>query len=58
LVNLLRRPGADEDNIDPKENEKKNGRDEKKRLDLQENGPFTSGVSSNIIENKAPLLQL
>ena len=55
LVDPLRRSGADEDNIDPQEDEKKDGRDEEKGLDLQGVFPFREKFLRNIIEEKLPL---
>jgi hypothetical protein len=40
LVDPLRRSGADEDNIDPQEDEKKDGKSKKQGLDLQRRFPF------------------
>jgi len=55
LVDPLRRSGADEDNIDPQEDEKKDRRDEEKGLDLQGVFPFREKFLRNIIEEKLPL---
>jgi hypothetical protein len=40
LVDFLGRFGTNEDNIDPQENKKKNGRDKENGLDLQRGFPF------------------
>jgi hypothetical protein len=47
LVDPLLRSGADEDNIDPKEDEKKDGRDQKKGFDLQGRFPFIGIFKNN-----------
>jgi hypothetical protein len=47
LVDPLRRSGADEDNIDPQEDEKKDGRDEEKGLDFQGVFPFIKELSKH-----------
>jgi hypothetical protein len=55
LVNPLWRSGADEDNIDPQEDEKKDWRDEEKSFDLQRTFPFIGKFLRNIIEEKLSL---
>jgi hypothetical protein len=47
LVDPLRRSGADEDNIDPQEDEKKDGKSKKQGLDLQRRFPFIKELSKH-----------
>ena len=49
LVDLLRRSGADENNVDPQEDEKEDGRDKKKSLGFQTRFPFIKELSTNYI---------
>jgi len=55
LVDLLGRPGADENNIDPQEDKKKDGKDAEKRFDPQRK-PLSMAVHfQDIIEEKSLL---
>lgn len=47
LVDLLRRPGTDKEDIDPQKDEKEDWRDEKKGLDLQGMRSFQKGFNES-----------